>query len=105
MQILKGEAMKSVTVQQIIKNTHSICFVYYEEALFLDGYYINSNKYTLDQLKEYIQDFINNDIKDIIFDYLILYTNKTEEELADIINWLREEEKIIGVRCIMVTCR
>jgi len=42
MQILKGNILKSVTVENILKSTNSYCYVYYDVQLPFPNYYVNS---------------------------------------------------------------
>lgn len=106
MQILKGNFMKSVTVLNLLKNTNSYCYVYYEQPLpSIENYYVNSSVASLEQLRGYLQEKIDWKNPEIQFDYFILYTNKTEEELSNLINWLNGKENDFGCNCILVTCK
>ena len=106
MQILKGDVMKSVTVQHILENTHSECYVYYNTELPFDHYYINSNYFTLEDLKDNINQYMmNQDMTDPRLDYFIIYTNNTEEELKDLLNWLDGKSNLMNASCILVTCK
>lgn len=105
MQILKGNTLKSITVENILKSTNSYCMVYYEQQLPFESYYVDSKFATLDQLQGYLQEKIDWRYPDIKFDYFILYTNKTESELSEIINWINSKEDDFGCRCILVTCK
>jgi len=88
MQILKGNVMKSATVRHILESTNSY-----------------SNVASLEQLQGYLQEKIDWKNPEVQFDYFILYTNKTEEELSNIINWLDGKENDFGCNCILVTCK
>jgi len=107
MQILKGNNLKSVTVQNILANTNSICYVYYNHVLPFDYYSVNSDCYTIEELQGYLREFINNikNDKSKFHDYFIVYTNNTERELSDLIEWLKNEENDSNFRCIMITCK
>jgi len=105
MQILKGKNLKSVTVESILKSTNSYCYVYYDTVLPFEYYHVNSKYNTLEQFQGYLQYFI--DWKDLkkYYDYFIIYTNNTEEELSELIQWLDDKESDFNCRCILVTCR
>ena len=103
MQILKGESLKSVTVQHLLDTTDSCCYVYYDQELPFDSYYVNSNLVTLEQLQECLQERMRDNLHN--HEYFIIYTNKTECELSGLITWLREHENEFGCRCLLLTCK
>ena len=107
MQILKGNILKSVTIQHIINNTNSYCYIYYDQELPIEGsYFVNSKYVSLEQLIgylecEYIKDKTSCDIKD----YFIVYTNKTQEEIQELIEWLDYNSHRLNARCVLITCK
>jgi len=103
MQILKGEILKSATVNSILQSTNSYCYVYYDHVLPFDNCYVNSKYATLEQLQGYLQEHIKN--SENKYDYFIIYTNNTEEELSELIQWLDGKEMDFNCRCILVTCK
>jgi hypothetical protein len=106
MQILKGSILKSVTVSKILESTKSYCIAYSEVVIpFLNAYHTDSNKYTIQEFKSHIQQVVDCKSKDPQYDYFILYTNNTEEELQGIIEFLDGKELDFNCRCILVTCR
>ena len=109
MQILKGEILKSVTVKSILESTNSLCLVYYDNVLPFEHYHLNSNEANLFQLELYLKEFIShiecNKSSKRQYDYFILYTNNTEEELVELIEWLKENEIYFNCRCVLITCR
>lgn len=105
MLLLKGNNGKSRVVNDILNTTSSICFVYNEYPLFKDGICLNSGVHTLEQLKECI-------IEEVVgyqefYDYLIIYTNQTEDNLKDFIDWLNSNPPIPYhiYGNIIVTCK
>ena len=42
---------------------------------------------------------------DKFYDYLIAYTNESEEDLREIINWLEDNKWNIPFRDIILTCK
>lgn len=106
-QILKGKSGKSRTVDDLLKNTESICYVYYDLSLPLYGYskFVNSHKHSLNDLKEAIM--LDNDKQnyDSFLDYFIIYTNNTENELQEFLQWLELFEHQINANTIIVTCK
>jgi hypothetical protein len=105
MQILKGEHYKSVTVENILKNTKSYCVVYHNMYLSFGDYYIDSNKNTINQLWDGLQEIKNEKNSKITqYNYFILYTNIMEEEVSKLINWLKDKELDFNCKCILITC-
>ena len=92
MQILKGNIYKSVTVQNLLSITKSYC-------------YVNSKVATLEQLKSYLYEHVNHKDPNIFYDYFILYTHNTEEELKDIIEYIKKNEYKFNCKCFLITCR
>jgi len=105
MQILKGDRLKSVTVESILRSTNSYCYVYYDTVLPFENYYVNSKYATLSQFQGYLQENIDNKNPKVRHDYFIIYTNNTEEELSELIQWLDGKESDFNCRCILVTCK
>ena len=105
MQILKGNKLKSVTVESILKSTDSYCYVYYDTVLSFNNYYVNSKYYTLEQFQGYLQEYIDWKDSEKYYDYFIIYTNNTEKELSELIRWLDGKEMDFNCRCILVTYR
>lgn len=104
MQILKGNVLKSVTADIILKNTNSYCYVYYDKEIPLSKeYYFVTTRATIEQLEGYLSEYIDNNVRPI--DYFIIYTNKTENELFGFIEWLKEHENNFGCRCLLLTCK
>jgi len=104
LQILKGNDLKSVTVNNLLKVTNSYCYVYNDYELPFYSYYVTT-KATLEQLEGYLQEFIDNKNLEKHYDYFILYTNKTQEEIQVLIDWLKGKEADFNCRCILITCK
>jgi hypothetical protein len=110
-QILKSQVQKSVTVEHILNDTHSYCFVYYEHELSMlskyNAYYVNSKVASLIQLEGYIEEHMQTEGCDVQFDYdyFVLYTNNTEEELKDLIEWLDVNYLRLKAGIVLVTCK
>lgn len=109
MMILKGDYGKSRIIGYILSGTdptETTCFVYndYPIHTFEDTIYIDSTKYSLDDLKECIkEDFMNSPNK--LVNYLIVYTNKKEEELETLIKWLDNLEWTNYCVDMLLTCK
>lgn len=107
MQILKGNILKSITVQHIMNDSNSHCYVYYDQPLPIYGSYFVDSKYaSLIQLigyleYEYIKDKTDCEVKD----YFIVYTNKTQYEIQELIDWLDNNSHRLNAGCVLVTCR
>ena len=102
MQILKGDNMKSITVEAVVNHTKSLCIHYYNESYSHEWYNIISNFTTsnLKSLKKYLKS-IHLDF----YNYFIIYTNEKEEDLLDLIEWLGYNESKLNCHCVLLTCR
>ena len=101
MLILKGSNGKSKVVDIILNGTDSICFVYNDSTLFLEGSIcLDSRVYTLEHLKLCIVQEITK-YQDY-YDYLVVYTNQTENDLKDFIYWLK---MTFTYKSIIVACK
>ena len=106
MLILKGNVGKSRVVDIIASKTNSICLVYGFYTRIFGSLQIDSEDYSLDDFLKLIsntsQEAITNDE---FYDYLIAYTNESEEDLQEIINWLEDNKWNIPFRDIILTCK
>ena len=106
MQILKADCFKSITISHLLcACPNSVCIVYDDSCprFMYDSIWIDSNEYSIKDLKEYIIDeFINtmNEMKD----YLIIYTNKQEQELSDFIEFINRQGRF-DFREILIACK
>ena len=107
MQILKGNILKSVTVQHIMNDTNSYCYVYYDDPLQIEGsYFVNSKYASLEQLIDYLKcEYIKDKTDCEVKDYFIVYTNNTQAEIQELIDWLDCNSYKLNARCILVTCK
>jgi hypothetical protein len=101
MQVLKGNIFKSVTVQNLLITTKSYCVVYLDTRLPFECYLIDSQIFSLNELKSYLQNYNDN----MNYEYFILYTHNTEEELKDIIEYIKKNEYKFNCKCFLITCR
>lgn len=85
MLILKGENGKSKAIEAILDRTKSVCFIYHDKQIQLDGIWIDSNEYSIKQLEDYIAIYLKNATE--FYDYVIIYTNVPEEKICDF-QWL-----------------
>lgn len=85
MLILKGENGKSKAIEAILDHTNSVCFIYHDKQIQLNGIYIDSNKYSVKQLEDYVAIYLQNATE--FYDYVIIYTNVPEEDICDF-QWL-----------------
>ena len=109
MQILKANKGKSVTVHHILNSTNSICFVYDTGwTPSFECYMIDSNETLIEELKQGIIEQIaelSKDSYDKLYDYFVIYTNKEESELQDLIEWLDKNKIRLETVEILVACR
>lgn len=99
MMILKGESGKSRVVDIILDGTNSVCFVYNDYSLFENSIWLDSRMYILEHLKLCI---VQEIVKYEDYDYLVIYTNQTESNLKDFIEWLR---MTFTYKKFIVTCK
>lgn len=103
MQILKANTMKSVTVSHLLHSSDSICIIYDDYCPPLYGaIHLDSTRHSIDDLKELIKDEINNLTNRK--DYLIIYTNKTEQEIEEIVDFMNQLKAVV-FREVLITCR
>lgn len=103
MQILKANQLKSVTVSHLLHSSDSLCIIYDDYCPPLYGaIYLDSAQCSLDILKA----LIKNEIRklNIRKDYLIIYTNKTEQEIEEIVDFMNQLKAVV-FREVLITCR
>ena len=103
MLILKGDCGKARAVDILLDKTDSICFVYHDYPLIWNSICLNSLEYSLEDLKECIFDEFKASSNN--YDYMIIYTNKKEEDLKDFITWLNNTVWAYFCRDIIITCK
>lgn len=104
MLMLKGNCRKSSFVEVLMDKTNSICFVYHDYPLVYNSICVDSLKYSLEDLKECILDEFKASC-DKHHTYMIIYTNKKEEDLEDFIRWLDNYNWCYFCEDIIVTCK
>ena len=108
MQILKANTQKSITVSFILSSTKSVGFVYHDTPVYIsdETFIVDSSEYTLDDLLECIQEQTKVSTTQY-YDYLVVYTNRTEGELQDFIGKLDGLHKrhIVSCKEVLVACR
>lgn len=105
MLILKGDCGKSRVIDILMDKTNSICFVYNDYPLIFNAIGLDSREYSLGNFLECISDTLKEAVvNDEHYDYLLVYTNKDEIDLQEIINWLNKYRWNIPCRDIILTC-
>lgn len=104
MQILKADNCKSITVSHLLNSCpNSLCIVYHDYyPLIYESIWLNSEEYSLDDLKQCVVEEIINAIQRS--GYLIIYTNKTEQELTEFISFI-EKQSIYPFDEVLITCK
>lgn len=105
MLIVKGESGKSILANIILEHTDSKCFIYNDYPLIYNSVCLDSTKYPLSDLKQCIKDCHPDDMySDDYYDYLIVYTNQKEEDLAEFIDWLHSQKHLFRYKNALVMC-
>ena len=106
MLIVKGDNQKSALANILMNKTKSICFQYYDMPVIWNSICVDSKEYSLKEFIECISDefeFLKYD--DTYYDYVIIYTNEKEEDLKELVNWLKNNKWKIRCCDIMVMCK
>lgn len=113
MQILKGKVQKSVTINHIMNDVRNcICIDYYTEQLNFgngsENYFINSDNHSISDLIEFLKnkffDNIHFELSSEYYEYLIIYTNLSETEIKELIEWIKDNYYKIDCNEILITC-
>lgn len=106
MLLLKGENYKSVVLNQLMRNEFNECIVWDEQDVYVkSSWHVDSND--IDHLYECITElndslFVGGENRDL----LLIYTNKTEEEISSLIEWIKNKERFyLQFRQVLVTCK
>ena len=104
MQILKGVG-KSYTISYLLKYADCTFFEYTSCPIFNEGYFIDSNEYSLHDLMDCIREDYEAVYEDGHLEYLIIYTNEKEEDLKQYIDYIKKNESLYDFTEILITCR
>ena len=106
MLMLKGDNYKSVVLNELMRNKFNECIIWDEPTVNnLESAWIADNN-ELNYLCKCIielNDSLGAAMEDR--DLLLIYTNKMEEEIKSLIEWIKEEEKYLLFKQVLVTCR
>lgn len=106
MLILKGNSGKSVLANIILSETYSRSFEYNDYPVMHGSVCLDSTKHSLEDFKECIVEWHNNNVyPDEHLDYLIIYTNQSEESLTDFIDWLSKNVWSLHYKDAIVMCK
>lgn len=106
MLIVKGKNQKSILANILMDKTNSICFEYHDDKpVVYNSIFGESTRYTLESLLEFIIEEPEALDVESPYDYLIIYTNKKEEELNEFINGLNEHRWRVSFKDILVMCK
>lgn len=109
MLILKGDKGKSIVLNELMRNKFNECVIWDEPGVYnIESSWIvdpmNRNEFGC--LYECIMKL--NDSLGVggeNRDFLLIYTNKTEEEIKPLIEWMKDQEKYLFFKQVLVTCR
>lgn len=106
MLILKGDVYKSVIVSQLMRNKFNECIIWGEPNIRNIEFSWSISSGELNILYEYIIELNNSlGISGENRDLLIIYTNKTEEEIKPLIKWIEDQKKYLFFTQVLVTCK
>ena len=107
MQLLIGNKGKSVTIHHIINSTNSVCYVYDTGWVpVFKSILVDSNEVTISKFSDLLDLFFNELCENNQhFDYLIIYTNKKQEEIRGVLDWLESNSHRSNSVEILVTCK
>lgn len=105
MLIVRGINQKSVLVNILMDKTNSICFQYCDYPVIWDSVCVDNKEHSLSDFIECIaEEFKRVNADRTHYDYLIIYTNEKEEDLNELVKWLREHRWRIFCKDILVMC-
>lgn len=104
--MLKGNKGKSVILNELMRNKFNECIIWDESSVYNiePAWMVNDNE--INHLYECIielNDSLGTGGEDR--DLLIIYTNKTEEEIKPLIEWIEDQEKYLFFKQVLVTCK
>lgn len=105
MLLLKGDKGKSVILNELMRNKFNECIIWDEPSVYnMPAWIVYSNEFNC--LYEFIIE-LNDSLggSGENRDWLLIYTNKTEEEIAPLIEWIKDQEKYLFFGQVLVTCR
>ena len=113
MLILKGDKGKSVILNELMRNKFNECIIWdepsvrnIEQAWTVDNIIDEMNRCDFGSLYECIME-LNDSLGagGENRDFLLIYTNKTEEEITPLIKWINNQEKYLLFKQVLVTCK
>ena len=106
MLLIKGDKGKSSFINNVLGN--NLYFVYCDYPINIDGYWVSSLNHSIDEFKDFIKAYVHEEdktCKENLYDYLIIYTNESEENLKDFISWLKDNERWFLCRNTLIACK
>lgn len=106
MLILKGDKGKSVILNELMRSKFNECIIWDEPSVCnIDSAWM-IDRSDFDCLYECIIE-LNNSLgyNGEFRDWLLIYTNKTEEEITPLIEWIKDQEKYLLYRQVLITCK
>ena len=106
MLILKGDKGKSVVLNELMRNKFNECIIWDEPSVYNIDSAWTIDRSELNCLYECIMELNDSlDFEGENRDYLLIYTNKTEEEITPLIEWIKDQEKYLLYKQVLVTCK
>lgn len=104
MLILKGDKGKSIILNELMRNKFNECIIWDEPSVYNieSAWIVDSSEFNY--LYETIK-ALNDSLSGENRDWLLIYTNKTEEEITPLIEWVKDQEKYLFFRQVLVTCK
>lgn len=106
MLLLKGKNYKSVILNQLMHNKFNECIIWDEPSVrnIESSWIVDRNKLNylykcIIRLNDSLS--IGGENRDL----LLIYTNKTEEEISPLIEWVKDQEEYLVFKQVLITCK
>lgn len=101
MLLLKGKSGKSVILEHLYKTTNSLAFVFYEQPVIDGALWIGMKSVQFDHFIRQIPEYLDKNERGNRYDYLIIYTNESEDSIKGNIRLIESLEREFGFTVIM----
>ena len=110
MLLLKGYGYKGLIVDAMQARGH-VCVVEYSDYFEMyDTFGISAKEYGIDELIEAIESINKDILEDTVVNnkrrpmFFVIYTDKKQEDLADLIKWIEDNERNLNCSQTLLCC-